>query len=82
MSLVEKNIIDLIEILDSGYIQVRKATIIEKNGIPIATNYERYTLYPGQDVTNEPQKIKDIASVVWTSEIIANFQTNQQNTNR
>lgn len=80
MSLSEKKIIDLIEILDGGYIQVREAYVIEKDGVVIAKNFHRYVLNPGDDLSNQDKKLKDIASIIWTAEIIEAYQKTLINT--
>jgi hypothetical protein len=73
MALSERTIIDLIEVLESGQLQIREANIIEKDGVTVAKTFHRYVLTPGDDISNKEQRIKDIASVVWTAEIIAKF---------
>ena len=77
MALIEKKIIDLIEVLSSGHIQIREANIIEKNGIILAKTFHRYVLSPGDDISDKEQKIKDIARAVWTSEVLDNFRNSQ-----
>ena len=74
MSITERNIIDKIEILENGIIQVRQANIIERDGLEIAKTYHRWTLIPGQDLSDQEQRVKDIANTVWTQEVIENYQ--------
>ena len=74
MSLIEKSVIDKIEILESGKIQVRRADIIEKDGMEIHRTFHRHVLYPGQDLTNEDPKVVAIANATWTQEVIAAYQ--------
>jgi len=74
MALTEKNIIDKIEVLENGIIQVRQATIVERDGVEIAKNYHRWTLTPGQDLTGQEQRVIDIATAVWTPEVVAAYQ--------
>jgi hypothetical protein len=73
MDLIEKTIIDKIEILESNSIQVRKATIIEKDGIEITRTFHRHVVSPGADITNEDPKVQAIASAIWTEEIITAY---------
>jgi hypothetical protein len=73
MSLLEKKIIDKIEILQSGYIQVREAIIIEKEGIEIARTHHRFVLSPGQDLTDQDSRVIAIANAAWTEEVVTKF---------
>ena len=63
--LEEKKEIDKIEIINLKVIQVREANIIEKDGVEIARTFHRYTLAPGDDLTNQPDKVKDLANALW-----------------
>jgi hypothetical protein len=74
MALIEKQIVDLVELVQSNHIQVRTANIIEKDGTEIARTFHRHVLAPGDDVTNEDQKVQAIANAVWTEEVIAAYQ--------
>ena len=70
MALTEKTIIDKIELTEVNTIQIRTATIIEKDGIEIAKTYHRHSLNPGDDVSNEDTRVQAIANVIWTEEVI------------
>jgi hypothetical protein len=74
MALIEKQIVDLVELVQSNHIQVRTANIIEKDGTEIARTFHRHVLSPGDDVTNEDPKVQAIANAVWTEEVIAAYQ--------
>lgn len=74
MALIEKQIVDLIELVQSNHIQVRTANIIEKDGVEITRTFHRHVLAPGDDVTNEDAKVKAIANAVWTADVIAAYQ--------
>jgi hypothetical protein len=77
MALIEKQIVDKVELVQSNHIQVRTSTIIEKDNIEIAKTYHRHVLSPGDDITNEDPKVQAIANAVWTEEVIAAFQATQ-----
>lgn len=79
MSLIERKIVDLIEVLSTGHLQIREANLIEKDGVVIAKTFHRYVLNPGDDVSTKEQRIQDIAVAVWTPEVVAAFQASQQN---
>jgi hypothetical protein len=74
MALLEKQLVDLVELVESNHIQVRTANIIEKDGTEIARTFHRHVLAPGDDVTNEDPKVQAIANAVWTEEVIAAYQ--------
>lgn len=57
--------IDRIEVINGSIIQVREVTIVTKDGVEIARTYHRLSFNPGDDVSNMPQEVKDIASVIW-----------------
>ena len=74
MYLIEKQIIDKIEVVENNSIQIRTATIIEKDGIEIAKTYHRHVLSPGDDINNEDVKVQSIANAIWTDEVIAEYK--------
>ena len=74
MALIEKQIVDLVELVQSNHIQVRTANIIEKDGVEIAKSFHRHVLAPGDDVSGEDPKVQAIANAVWTEEVIAAYQ--------
>ena len=74
MALIEKIIIDKIEVVETNSIQVRTATIIEKDGVEIAKTYHRHVKHPGDNVSNEDPKVQAIANAIWTEEVIAAYQ--------
>ena len=74
MALIEKSVIDKIEVLENGKIQVRRANIIEKDGVEIHRAFHRHMLHPGQDLTNEDPKVAAVANAIWTQEVIEAWQ--------
>jgi hypothetical protein len=74
MALIEKTIIDKIEILENNCIQVRMANVIEKDGTELTRAFHRHVITPIDDITNEDEKVKSIASSIWTPEIIEAYK--------
>jgi hypothetical protein len=74
MALTEKTIVDKVELTEVNTIQVRTATIIERDGTEISRSFHRHTVSPGDNVTNEDPKVQAIANAVWTEEVIAAYQ--------
>jgi hypothetical protein len=74
MALIEKQIVDLVELIQTNHIQVRTANIIEKDGTEIARTFHRHVLAPGDSIVNEDPKVQAIANAVWTEEVIEAYQ--------
>ena len=77
MELTEITKVDQIELVENHSIQVRTATIIERNGTEISRTFHRHVVSPGDDVTNEDPKVQAIANAIWTDEVIAAYQASQ-----
>ena len=74
MALTETTKVDQIELTAINTIQVRTATIIERDGTEISRALHRHVVSPGDDISNEDSKVKAIANAIWTEEVIAAYQ--------
>lgn len=72
--LEEQKVIDKVEVVENGTLQVREVTRIIKDGEVIASTFHRSTFPPGSDVTNQPANIQAIAQVVWTQDVVDAYQ--------
>jgi len=77
MALIETTKVDQIEIVENGSIQVRTATIIERDGTEISRTFHRHVKHPGQDISNEDAKVQAIANAIWTAEVIAEYEASR-----
>jgi hypothetical protein len=75
MSLTEKIEIDRIEVVNNWVIQVRQATIIERDGQFVSRTFHRWVLTPDMDISDQEQKVQDIANAAWTDEVKAAYET-------
>jgi len=75
MALTEHTEIDRIEIVGGWNIQVRQATVIEKDGVQLARSFHRWVLTPDMDISGQEQKVQDIANAAWTTEVKAAYET-------
>lgn len=73
----EKVVIDSINVLENGQIQIRQATKIYKDGVEIAKTYHRHCIAPDQNITKEDIKVQNIANAVWTKEVKDNYILNK-----
>ena len=74
MSLEKLSVIDQIEVLRNGIIQVRKANLIIEDGIEIAKTYHRHCLVPGDDLTAQDERVRAVAEAVWTPDVIKEYE--------
>ena len=75
MALTENISIDQIEIVSDWNIQVRQATVIERDGEQIARTFHRWVLTPDSDISGQEQKVQDIANAAWTPEVRQAYET-------
>jgi len=74
MPLTEASIIDSIDVLPDGQIQVRRADVVYRDGVVIAKNYHRHVVHPGMNLVNEDPRVVAIANTVHTQAVIKAFQ--------
>ena len=75
MALTEQTEIDKIEVTNDWNIQVRQATIIERDGEFVSRTFHRWVLNPDSDISGQEQKVKDIANAAWTPEVRQAYET-------
>tara|TARA_R110000824_G_C15021094_1_gene658379 strand:+ start:577 stop:837 length:261 start_codon:yes stop_codon:yes gene_type:complete len=73
MALTERKEIDQITVLVDGQIQVREATVIDKDGVEISRTFHRHVVAPGADLSGEDARVKKIAEVEHTSAVITAY---------
>ena len=83
MALTESIEYDKIEVVNAQYknVQVRKATVVKKDGVELARSYHRYVLNAGTldasdnlvdtDISGQPAEVQAICNAVWTTEVKA-----------
>ena len=72
MALAESIEYDKIEIVTPyKHVQVRKATVIKKDGKELTRSFERYVLTPDMDLSqrSEPNEVTAVCNAVWTQEV-------------
>ena len=69
MALTEIKEIDRVEVVSMGIVQVRQATVIEKDGVQVARTFHRWSLTPDMDISGQEQKVQDICNAAWTPEV-------------
>ena len=77
MSLEKIEVVDLIEVVENGCIQVRTKTAIMEDGKQISSTFHRHVVSPGDDYSAEDAKVKAICAAVHTAKVIAAYQAAQ-----
>ena len=82
MALAESLEYDKIEVVGTyKAVQVRKATVIKKDGTELTRSFERYVLQPGDldasdnlvetDLSGQPAEVSAICNAAWTTDVKA-----------
>ena len=82
MALTESIEYDKIEVVGQyKFVQVRKATVIKKDGVELTRAFHRHGLVPGSldksdnlvdtDLSSEPAEVSAICNAVWTTDVKA-----------
>ena len=75
MALTERTVDDKIEIVgDYKHLQIRTATIIERDGVEISRSFHRRVVGPLNDVSGESAEIQSLVALVHTDEVKAAYQ--------
>jgi len=74
MALTKENVVDKIETLENGTVQVRTATRVLEDGEVLSSSFHRHVLTPGQDLTDQDPKVSAIANAVWTDEVVTSYE--------
>ena len=80
MALTERNENDKIEVVGQyKAVQVRRADIVERDGVEIARTFHRHVLHPGTldtdnnlvdtDISGEDADVQAICNAVWTQSV-------------
>jgi len=79
LALTKETVLDKVEFLEDGSVQVRRATYVLEDGVRIAgPMYQRSAYTPGDDIALEHPTVRALAPVVWTPEVIAAAQARKQ----
>ena len=74
MSLSKEQVIDKIEVVENGTLQVRQVTRIMEDGQQLSSSYHRWAFAPGSDISEMPANVQAIAAAAWTEEVIAAYE--------
>jgi hypothetical protein len=76
--LEKQTVVDLIETLENGVVQVRTATKIMDDDVEVSRTFHRHVVMPGQDYSQEDAKVQAICAAIHTPDVIAAYEAAQE----
>ena len=74
MALEKLIIVDRIEVVENGSVQVRTKTAIMEDGKQISSMFHRHVVAPGVDYSTEDARVKSICKATHTKDVIAAYE--------
>ena len=78
MALTKEIIVDKIEVLEMGQMQVRTATRVKEDGAVLSTSFHRHVVEPSTkasgswadtDISGEDARVQAVANATWTNSV-------------
>ena len=83
MALTKEIVVDKIEVLEKGQVQVRTATRVLEDGVQLSQAYHRHVVEPSTkasgswedtDISGEDAEVQAIANAKWTAAVKTAYQ--------
>ena len=83
MAITKETVVDKIEVLEMGSVQIRTATKIVEDGNELTRSFHRHVLEPSvkngdtwedTDISGEDAKVQAICNATWTDEVKKAYQ--------
>ena len=83
MALTKETVVDKIEVLEMGQVQVRTATRVMEDGAVLSSSFHRHVVEPSTktgdtwgdtDISGEDARVQAIANATWTNSIKTAYQ--------
>jgi len=83
MALSKVTVVDKIEVLEKGQVQVRTATRVLEDGVELSSSFHRHVVVPSvktgdtwadTDISGEDTRVQAIATATWTSAVKTAYQ--------
>jgi hypothetical protein len=78
MALTEETVVDKIEVVENGSVQVRTATVIKRDDVEINRSFHRHVVAPGDSYSNEDAKVQAVCAAVHTAEVVSAYEASQE----
>jgi hypothetical protein len=77
MALEKVEIVDRIEVIENGSVQVRTKTAITEDGKQISGSFHRHVVAPGDDYSGEDGRVTGICKAIHTAAVVAAYKAAQ-----
>jgi len=77
MNLEKIVVVDNIEVVENGCVQVRTKTAIMEDGKQISGTFHRHVIAPGDDYSGENARVKAICKATHTAGVVAAYKAAQ-----
>ena len=83
MALTKEIVIDKIEVLEMGQVQVRTATRVKEDGAVLSSSFHRHVVEPSiktgdtwadTDISGEDARVQAVANATWTDSVKTAYQ--------
>ena len=83
MALTKEIVVDKIEVLEMGNVQIRTATRVLEDGTVLSSSFHRHVIVPSTkasgswadtDISGEDARVQAIANATWTDAVKTAFQ--------
>ena len=77
MALEKLVVVDRIEVLENGCVQVRTKTAVMEDGKQISGTFHRHVIAPGDDYSAEDARVQGICQATFTLDVILAYKASQ-----
>ena len=83
MALTKETVVDKIEVMESGQVQVRTATRVKEDGAVLSSSFHRHVVEPSTktgdtwgdtDISGEDARVQAVANATWTNSVKTAYQ--------
>ena len=83
MALTKETVVDKIEVLEMGQVQVRTATRVKEDGAVLSQSFHRHVVEPSiktggswgdTDISGEDARVQAVANATWTDSVKTAYQ--------
>jgi hypothetical protein len=84
MAITKEIVVDKVEVLEMGQVQIRTATVIKEDSKELTRSFQRHVVNPrtksgdtwgDTDISGEDARVQAIANATWTDDVKSAYET-------